>query len=70
MPTFTHRPVMLDEIVAVFATVPAGVILDATLGGGGHSEALLESRPDLSIIGVDRDPEALAAVHRPAGALR
>jgi 16S rRNA (cytosine1402-N4)-methyltransferase len=52
---------MLDEIVDVFATVPAGVILDATLGGGGHSEALLESRPDLSIIGVDRDPEALAA---------
>ena len=58
---FTHRPVMLDEIVAVFATVPAGVILDATLGGGGHSEALLESRAELSIIGVDRDPEALAA---------
>ena len=58
---FTHRPVMVDEIVAVFATVPAGVMLDATLGGGGHSEALLESRPDLSILGVDRDPDALAA---------
>jgi 16S rRNA (cytosine1402-N4)-methyltransferase len=52
---------MLDEIVAVFATVPAGVILDATLGGGGHSEALLRSRPDVSIVGVDRDPEALVA---------
>jgi 16S rRNA (cytosine1402-N4)-methyltransferase len=59
--SFTHRPVMLDEIVAVFAAVPAGVILDATLGGGGHSEALLQSRADLSIVGVDRDPEALAA---------
>ena len=58
---FTHRPVMVDEIVAVFASVPAGVVLDATLGGGGHSEALLESRPDLSIMGVDRDPAALAA---------
>ena len=58
---FTHRPVMLDEIVAVFATVPAGVILDATLGGGGHSEALLQSRPELTIVGVDRDPEALVA---------
>ena len=58
---FAHRPVMLDEIVAVFAPVPAGVVLDATLGGGGHSEALLESRPDLSVLGVDRDPDALAA---------
>jgi 16S rRNA (cytosine1402-N4)-methyltransferase len=58
---FAHRPVMVDEIVAVFAPVPAGVVLDATVGAGGHSEALLESRPDLSIIGVDRDPAALVA---------
>lgn len=58
---FLHRPVMLDEIVEVFATVPAGVVLDATLGGGGHTEALLESRDDLWIVGVDRDPAALAA---------
>ncbi|MET0144304.1 MAG: 16S rRNA (cytosine(1402)-N(4))-methyltransferase RsmH [Ilumatobacteraceae bacterium] len=58
---FEHRPVMLDEIVAVFATVPAGVVLDATLGAGGHTEAILTSRPDLSVIGIDRDEEALAA---------
>jgi 16S rRNA (cytosine1402-N4)-methyltransferase len=58
---FEHRPVMRDEIVDVFAPVPAGVVLDATLGGGGHSEAILESRADLSIVGVDRDPAALAA---------
>ncbi len=58
---FAHRPVMLDEIVGIFATVPAGVILDATLGGGGHTEALLDSRGDLLVIGVDRDPAALAA---------
>ena len=58
---FVHRPVMLDEIVDVFATVPPGVILDATLGGGGHTEAILDSRDDLSVVGVDRDPAALAA---------
>ena len=58
---FVHRPVMLDEIVEVFATVPAGVVLDATLGGGGHSEALLEHRDDLMVLGIDRDPAALAA---------
>jgi 16S rRNA (cytosine1402-N4)-methyltransferase len=58
---FQHRPVMVAEIVQVFATVPPGVVLDATLGGGGHSEALLESRPDVRILGIDRDPAALAA---------
>ena len=58
---FVHRPVMLDEIVDVFATVPAGVVLDATLGGGGHTEALLDSRNDLLVLGIDRDPAALAA---------
>jgi 16S rRNA (cytosine1402-N4)-methyltransferase len=58
---FVHRPVMLDEIVGIFATVPAGVVLDATLGGGGHSEAILDSRRDLMVLGVDRDPAALAA---------
>jgi 16S rRNA (cytosine1402-N4)-methyltransferase len=58
---FTHRPVMLDEIVGLFATVPAGVVLDATLGGGGHTEALLDSRDDLLVVGIDRDPAALQA---------
>ena len=58
---FVHRPVMVDEIVDVFGSVPAGVVLDATLGGGGHTEALLDSRNDLLVVGVDRDPAALAA---------
>ena len=52
---------MESEIVAVFATVPPGVVLDATLGGGGHAGAILDSRPDLRILGLDRDPAALAA---------
>jgi 16S rRNA (cytosine1402-N4)-methyltransferase len=58
---FQHRPVMIDEVVAVFSAVPAGVVIDATVGGGGHTEALLSDRPDLSVVGIDRDPEALAA---------
>jgi 16S rRNA (cytosine1402-N4)-methyltransferase len=52
---------MVDEIVDVFATVPPGVVVDATVGGGGHSEALLSSRSDLSVLGIDRDPGALEA---------
>ena len=60
-PSFVHDPVMRDEIVATFADVPAGVVLDATLGGAGHSQAILDSRPDLSILGIDRDAVALSA---------
>jgi 16S rRNA (cytosine1402-N4)-methyltransferase len=61
MSEFAHEPVMVDEIVAVFADVPAGTVLDATLGGGGHSAALLAHYPEMSILGIDRDEQALAA---------
>ncbi len=57
---FSHRPVMLDEIVQVFASVPSGWVLDATLGGAGHAMALLEAHPHLRILGLDRDGDALA----------
>jgi 16S rRNA (cytosine1402-N4)-methyltransferase len=58
---FEHRPVMLDEIVEVFSTVPAGVVVDATLGAGGHTEAILDRRADLTVVGIDRDEQALTA---------
>lgn len=62
---FEHRPVMVDEITAVFATVPAGTVVDATLGGGGHTQALLDAHPHLDVLGIDRDPDALdAAIER------
>jgi 16S rRNA (cytosine1402-N4)-methyltransferase len=59
--TFDHQPVMKNEIVDVFSSVPPGAVVDATLGGGGHSEAILDSRDDLRVLGLDRDPEALSA---------
>ena len=46
---------MLDEIVDVFRAVPAGVVLDATLGGGGHTEAILDRGPTCGVLGIDRD---------------
>jgi 16S rRNA (cytosine1402-N4)-methyltransferase len=58
---FRHRPVMADEIVELFASVPPGVLIDATVGGGGHAALLLTARPDCSLVGLDRDPAALAA---------
>lgn len=58
---FHHLPVMVDEVTDVFAGVPAGVIVDATLGGGGHSASILSSRADLDVLGIDQDADALAA---------
>ncbi len=58
---FLHDPVMVDEVVDVLAAVPAGVVLDATVGGGGHSHALLSARDDVRVLGLDRDRSALEA---------
>ena len=58
-PGAPHRPVLLTETVALLAPERGGLFVDATLGLGGHSEALLEASPDVRIIGLDRDPEAL-----------
>jgi 16S rRNA (cytosine1402-N4)-methyltransferase len=66
-PPFRHVPVMVSEVLAALATVPAGVVLDATVGAGGHASAILESRPDLSVVALDRDPDAVAVA---ASALR
>jgi 16S rRNA (cytosine1402-N4)-methyltransferase len=63
-PVFEHQPVMAAEVVATFASVPSGFVLDATLGGGGHSELLLEHYPHLRILGIDRDQQALQAASR------
>ncbi len=58
---FAHHPVMVTEVVEHLSTVPSGAFLDATVGGGGHARALLNARPDLSLIGLDRDPSAVEA---------
>ncbi len=52
---------MVDEVLALLESEGTGVMIDATLGGGGHAAAILHARPDLRILGVDRDPVARAA---------
>lgn len=59
-----HNPVMLREVVEDLEPIPPGVIVDATVGAGGHSAALLEARPDLICVGLDADPAALALAGR------
>ena len=58
---FRHLPVMLDAVVTSLAPTPAGILLDATVGGGGHAAALLEARPDCRLLGIDRDADAIGA---------
>jgi len=59
--SFEHRPVLVDLVVELFAPVPPGVVVDATVGGGGHAAALLDAHPHLSVLGLDQDPTAVAA---------
>jgi len=71
-----HLPVLLDRVLELLAPAlsepalsqpdgPPPVLVDATLGLGGHSEALLAAHPRLRLVGLDRDPEALArSAHR------
>jgi 16S rRNA (cytosine1402-N4)-methyltransferase len=55
-----HVPVLLDRVLAHLRPERGGLYFDGTLGGGGHTEAILWSGPDARVVGVDRDPEALA----------
>jgi 16S rRNA (cytosine1402-N4)-methyltransferase len=58
---FEHRPVLLDEVVELFAPVPGGVVVDATVGGGGHARAVLAAHDHLRVLGLDRDADAVDA---------
>src|SRR3954447_21666094 len=59
-----HVPVLIDRVVALVAPPlqePGSVLVDATLGLGGHTEAVLTRCPEAHVIGVDRDSHALDA---------
>jgi 16S rRNA (cytosine1402-N4)-methyltransferase len=58
---FDHAPVMASEIVALLGVTPPGVVLDATLGGGGHAALVLSAHPHLRLVGIDQDPSAVEA---------
>ena len=58
---FHHLPVMCDEVLKVLSSGPSGIVLDATVGGGGHAAAILAANPDISLLGLDCDDAALTA---------
>jgi 16S rRNA (cytosine1402-N4)-methyltransferase len=58
-----HRPVMLEEVVAVLDPKYGEAVVDATFGGGGHARRILEELgPDGRVVGIDRDPRAIERV--------
>ena len=61
---FAHLPVMLEQITNVFSDMNDGVFLDATLGGAGHSAAILTAHPQLSLLGIDQDDMALESAEQ------
>ncbi|UCE02294.1 MAG: 16S rRNA (cytosine(1402)-N(4))-methyltransferase RsmH [Candidatus Latescibacterota bacterium] len=59
--TYEHIPVLQGRVVELLARGPSGWILDATVGLGGHAQAILEGIPESRLVGLDVDPHALDA---------
>ena len=63
-----HLPVLVDEVIKMLAPAPGSLHIDATLGGGGHTERILEAaNPDGRLLGLDADPAAIARVQARLG---
>jgi 16S rRNA (cytosine1402-N4)-methyltransferase len=57
--SLSHRPVLLRETIELLAPERGGLFVDCTLGLGGHSEAILQASAETTVLGIDRDDEAL-----------
>jgi len=65
MSEYTHIPVLLEQTIALLAPAPGQIMVDGTVGLGGHSEYILHRiRPNGLLIGIDRDKNALAMAKR------
>jgi 16S rRNA (cytosine1402-N4)-methyltransferase len=58
---FVHIPVLSQEVLQGLIIRPGGRYLDATVGGGGHSRLILAAAPDVSLVAIDQDEQAIAA---------
>ncbi len=60
-PDFLHIPVLSQELVTGLEVIAGGWYLDATVGGGGHSELILQAASEVNLVAIDRDLQALVA---------
>ena len=58
---FHHKPVLFEETISSLAIRPEGIYIDGTMGGGGHSEAILQKLTTGKLLSIDQDPDAIAA---------
>lgn len=58
---FNHKPVLFRETIEALNIRPGGVYIDGTMGGGGHSEAILQRLDTGRLLSIDQDPDALRA---------
>lgn len=62
---FLHRPVLAEEVIYFLNPLPGSIIIDATVGGGGHAEEILRKiYPGGILIGIDKDSESLKIAHQ------
>jgi 16S rRNA (cytosine1402-N4)-methyltransferase len=61
VPEFAHESVLVAEVIEYLAPGDHGVYVDGTVGGAGHARAILQHAPGASLIGIDRDPDAVTA---------
>lgn len=59
---FVHKPVLFSETIEMLKIKPDGIYVDGTAGGGGHSEAILKKLKTGTLVSIDQDPDAIAAV--------
>jgi 16S rRNA (cytosine1402-N4)-methyltransferase len=58
---FHHKPVLFEETIDSLAIRPEGIYIDGTMGGGGHSEAILKRLTTGTLLSIDQDPDAIKA---------
>lgn len=59
----SHIPVLQREVLSVLDIRPGNTVIDGTFGGGGHTKAILDSYKDVSVVAIDRDPDAEARAY-------
>ena len=59
MQNLPHIPVLHREVIEIFKNIDEGIIIDCTMGYGGHSSMILDSNPNITLIGIDQDQTAI-----------